>query len=322
MADLNRIQGNANRDTGVKLAEFLTPIIQEMNRVIPIINGQIDKLIEDAGKAAQAPLQRGKSEIQGIIDDLSNADILGALKKIDTSTAIDWSGAKNEALAVWEAIKQAVIASFNQMAQEGQAAFNSIWAGIAAGASSMWQQIQQDAETAVNFIVGLWERVKQAIRDVPSANNTAGAPLGDVQFAGGGYTGNRGVGRIAGVVHGQEYVQPAHVVRKPGVLAFLEILRRTGDLHAAIARFSRGYSSGGLVDSINASMARNFAIPGLRGFASGGFVGGSTSNVTIQFPGVPDIVGLRASSDVVDQLRKAAAMAQVRSGGRKPSRYG
>jgi hypothetical protein len=46
------------------------------------------------------------------------------------------------------------------------------------------------------------------------------------------------------------------------------------------------------------------------------------SNVTIQFPGLPDIVGLRGSSSVVDDLRKAASMAQIRSGGRKPSRFG
>jgi len=55
-------------------------------------------------------------------------------------------------------------------------------------------------------------------------------------------------------------------------------------------------------------------------FASGGLAGGM-SNVTIQFPGLPAIGGLRASSDVVDQLHRAAALAQVRSGGRKPSRY-
>ena len=45
------------------------------------------------------------------------------------------------------------------------------------------------------------------------------------------------------------------------------------------------------------------------------------SNVTIQFPGLPEIGGLRAPEKVVDELRKAAALAQVRSGGRKPSRY-
>ena len=51
------------------------------------------------------------------------------------------------------------------------------------------------------------------------------------------------------------------------------------------------------------------------------FAGGGMHNVTIAFPGLPEITGLRASSGVVDELRKAAAMAQVRSGGRKPSRY-
>jgi hypothetical protein len=54
--------------------------------------------------------------------------------------------------------------------------------------------------------------------------------------------------------------------------------------------------------------------------AGGGPVG-SMSHVTIAFPGLPAIGGLRASSDVVDQLHRAAALAQVRSGGRKPSRY-
>jgi hypothetical protein len=67
----------------------------------------------------------------------------------------------------------------------------------------------------------------------------------------------------------------------------------------------------------------HFALGGLVGapsFASGGNVG--MSHVTIAFPGLAPIGGLRASAAVVDELRHAAAMAQVRSGGRKPSRYG
>jgi len=60
-------------------------------------------------------------------------------------------------------------------------------------------------------------------------------------------------------------------------------------------------------------------VPRMPAFAAGGLAGGS--NVTIQFPGLPAISGLRASSDVVDHLHRAAALAQVRSGGRKPSRY-
>jgi hypothetical protein len=91
-------------------------------------------------------------------------------------------------------------------------------------------------------------------------------------------------------------------VRQPGVLAFLEALRRSGgNLRNVLDGMGR-FALGGLV-SLPAS-------------ATGGM-----SNVTIQFPGLQPIGGLRAPADVVEELRKAAAMAQVRSGGRKPSRY-
>lgn len=56
-------------------------------------------------------------------------------------------------------------------------------------------------------------------------------------------------------------------------------------------------------------------------FAAGGLVSSAMSNVTIQFPGLPLISGLKASTDTVNELKRAAAMAQVRSGGRKPTRY-
>ena len=42
-------------------------------------------------------------------------------------------------------------------------------------------------------------------------------------------------------------------------------------------------------------------------FAGGGMVGGM-SNVTIQFPGLPPISGLRASSAVVDELRRVGGV--------------
>ena len=98
---------------------------------------------------------------------------------------------------------------------------------------------------------------------------------------------------------------PARAVRQPGVLAFLEALRRTGgDLHGLLNGMGR-FALGGLV-----------AAPS---FAGGGL--SNMSHVTIAFPGLKPITGLRASATVVDELRHAAAMAQVRSGGRKPSRY-
>ena len=99
---------------------------------------------------------------------------------------------------------------------------------------------------------------------------------------------------------------PARAVSQPGVLAFLEALRRSGgNLRDVIDGMGR-FALGGLVRA-------PLGIPA--------FAGGGMHAVTIQFPGLPEITGLRASSAVVDELRKAAALAQVRSGGRKPSRY-
>jgi hypothetical protein len=118
-------------------------------------------------------------------------------------------------------------------------------------------------------------------------------------FAAGGLLGGRGSGtsdsNLAWVSRG-EYIMPARAVAQPGVLAFLEALR-LGMGHFALGGMVRGPL-------------------GLPSFAGGGM-----NNVTIAFPGLPEIAGLRASSGVVDELHRAAAMAQVRSGGRKPSRY-
>lgn len=126
--------------------------------------------------------------------------------------------------------------------------------------------------------------------------------------AAGGLLGGRGTGtsdsNLAWVSRG-EYITPARAVSQPGVLAFLEALRRSGGNLRAVLDGMGHFAAGGL--------AR------LPSIASAGMSG--MNPVTINFPGHPPIVGLRASASVVDELRHAAAMAQVRSGGRKPSRY-
>ena len=128
--------------------------------------------------------------------------------------------------------------------------------------------------------------------------------------AAGGLLGGRGTGtsdsNLAWVSRG-EHIMPARAVSQPGVLAFLEALRRSGGNLRNVLDGMGHFAFGGMVHG-----------PVLRTPA---FAGGGMNNVTIQFPGLPEITGLRASSGVVDELRKAAALAQVRSGGRKPSRY-
>lgn len=127
-------------------------------------------------------------------------------------------------------------------------------------------------------------------------------------WARGGLLGGRGTGtsdsNLAWVSRG-EYITPAGAVRQPGVLAFLEALRRSGGNLGRVLDGMGRYALGGLVVPS--------AIPAMAG-------GGSMHPVTINFAGTT-VAGLRASSEVVEELRRAAVLAQVRSGGRKPSRY-
>jgi hypothetical protein len=69
------------------------------------------------------------------------------------------------------------------------------------------------------------------------------------EFSSGGFTGWRGRSQIAGVVHGMEYVTPAGVTMQPGVIPFLEALRRYGN------KVLPGYEKGGLVSDIKGAIA-------------------------------------------------------------------
>jgi hypothetical protein len=174
-------------------------------------------------------------------------------------------------------------------------------AGLAAGKAFVEGMIQGASD--------LWQRFKTSVfGGGPPAPATAGSGEG---MAGGGLIGGRGSGtsdsNLAWVSRG-EHVMPARAVAQPGVLAFLEALRRSGGNLSRVLDGMGRFALGGLVPR---------PIPA---FAAGGLVGGM-SNVTIQFPGLPPIAGLRASTSTIDELHRAAALAQVRSGGRKPSRY-
>ncbi len=189
--------------------------------------------------------------------------------------------------------------------------FNSVVQGLSSAVSAAYDAIVQFVTTP---IANAWQWIKDTFNAMISSlgfsgGGAVGGGGGGDGFASGGLLGGRGTGtsdsNLAWVSRG-EYITPARAVAQPGVLAFLEALRRSGgNLRNVLDGMGR-FALGGLV-------APTLSIPAL--------AGGGMNSVTINFPGLPEITGLRASSDVVDQLRKAAAMSQVRSGGRKPSRY-
>jgi len=217
------------------------------------------------------------------------ADFLATLAKI----AAGWAAMLSGKVSLTDVLSQ-------MLQQAGQIA---VQIGVAIG-----QGIIQGIIQAIQAGIGsVWDIIKSAL-------GLVGGPAGGAAAGGmarGGLMGGRGTGtsdsNLAWLSRG-EHVMPARAVAQPGVLSFLEALRRSGgnlrDVLDGMGRFALG----GLVPQ---------ALPA---FAGGGPVG-SMSHVTIAFPGVPTVGGLRASSAVVEELQRAAALAQVRSGGRKPSRY-
>ena len=235
-----------------------------------------------------------------------------------------WPQLAAAASIAWEVVKAGA---------EAVAAFIEQW--VTTPVANAWQWIKDTWDGIVNWISTKIAQATQLVSDwvtTPIANawqwikdkwdamvaslfggggGTASAAASSGSgFAAGGLLGGRGTGtsdsNLAWVSRG-EYVTPAHAVRQPGVLAFLEALRRTGGNLTHVLDGMGRFALGGMVHA-------PIGIPAFAG-------GGGMHNVTIQFPGLPEITGLRASSNVVDELRKAAAMAQVRSGGRKPSRF-
>jgi len=165
--------------------------------------------------------------------------------------------------------------------------------------NSFWQT----AQGMDRAMAGVQEGIRSVADELVAMENAIKVKGGNAR---GGLLGGRGTGtsdsNLAWVSRG-EYITPARAVAQPGVLSFLEALRRSGGNLGRVLDGMGRFALGGMVPR----------------YAAGGLAGGS--NVTIQFPGLPPISGLRASSNVVEQLHRAAALAQVRSGGRKPSRY-
>lgn len=165
----------------------------------------------------------------------------------------------------------------------------------------------------------------QAIASLGIANN-GGLPA--VPFASGGFTGAGGTFEPAGIVHRGEYVQPAHVVRQPGVLAFMEMLRSFGgDLRQVFANFGlmpRGFALGGLVDRMAQQL--QFA-PQRVSYADGGFVqpppasAGFTRLHPVRIDlGSRSMAGLFAPPDVVRDLQAEAVRDKLARSGRSPGR--
>jgi hypothetical protein len=217
-------------------------------------------------------------------------------------------------LAIWDTFSGAAMLAFNSVVEGIQVVIGKLGELAALVGGSIWEGFKIAGTAAVNAVIAAVETLIAKLIAAGRWMLGLGSGGGGGQtaapgMAGGGMIGGRGTGtsdsNLAWVSRG-EHIMPARAVSQPGVLAFLEALRRSGGNLSRVLDRMGHFATGGLVS--------------MPAFAAGGGVG-SMSHVTIAFPGLPAISGLRASSAVVEELQRAAAMAQVRSGGRKPSRY-
>jgi hypothetical protein len=307
---LKQLQATAEQ-LGLTLTSSNQQALQEMaqgwNQFTSLLSAFFQKIGALAAPAFSQILATVQPVMQQIVSDFQNLPLDQAISNLGTRLG-----------PAFQALGQVLVPIVTALGTAAGTAFaNAVLDAIKSGltpTTSLWDAILNDfikfGESIVQNATILAQKIKQALGlGGGGASPAAGGEPGGIPMASGGLLGGRGTGtsdsNLAWVSRG-EHIMPARAVAQPGVLAFLEALRRSGgNLSAALDGMGR-FALGGMV-------------PRMPAFVAGGLAGGS--NVTIQFPGLPAIGGLRASSDVVDQLHRAAALAQVRSGGRKPSRY-
>jgi len=253
---------------------------------------KVGAALAPVGTAIAQTLEKVIEAFVGMSDPLEN-------------TKREFAAIADAATTAWGYVVEAINGASQAIGDFVSALSNIGWDVISAGID--WWNSLSDAITSTI------EKLKEFLGLQPQQQG-AFSEAGGIQAGGaaaGGLIRGSGTGtsdsNLAWVSRG-EHIMPARAVAQPGMLAFLEALRRSGGNLSRVLDGMGRFALGGLVP--RSALA----------YAAGGLVGGM-SNVSIHFPGLPAIGGLRASTEVVGELQRAAALAQVRSGGRKPSRY-
>jgi hypothetical protein len=304
--------------------------VQVWNDITAAIGRAIDALLKFIGLkpsgGTPAPAAAGGGQFAG-------GGLLGGRGTGTSDSNLAWLS-RGEYVMPASAVRQPGVLSFLEALRRGGGIPGFADGGVVGGANfaSIFNQVIDTLKNAVQSLRQTQSTMNNAMAGIVQSIDRLARPFNEAMDkvaqqivlaadtlqklnqatgkARGGLLGGRGSGtsdsNLAWVSRG-EHIMPARAVAQPGVLAFLEALRRSGGNLSRVLDGMGRFALGGMV-------------PRMPAFAGGGSVG-SMSHVTIAFPGLPEIGGLRASSDVVDQLQRAAALAQVRSGGRKPSRY-
>jgi hypothetical protein len=220
---------------------------------------------------------------------------------------INWDSITQAGVAAWEAITTAVGNLITKLGELAEAAGGAIWDAFASA-----------GQAAIDLVMGA---IDSLISKFAEAARWAGSLFGGggggeateaPGNARGGLIGGRGTGtsdsNLSWVSRG-EHIMPARAVRQPGMLAFLEALRRNGgNLRAVLDGMGR-FASGGLV-----------SMPAMAN--AGG--GGSMRNLgTIDLRTNFGDATVMASPSAVEQLQRLGVTRRMTStSGKKPGFIG
>jgi TP901 family phage tail tape measure protein len=234
VADANFYAAAANAAALDGRAEDAAKYAEQANRYLKDADAAAKRLGEDAPEAMKDDAAEARAR-------LLEAEAKLRQDQIDQKNAGD--GAQEEQLQALEARLDDLIAKTSS----GMAV--SLDASQAMGeVDALKSSLDAIPENTVKTVT-----VRTVHEGAPAADNaTAG-------FAQGGWTGDAGIGQIAGVVHGKEFVNRAAVVAQPGARQFLELFNRIG--MAALPIWLKhvrlpGYQTGGYVAPRNAGAAR------------------------------------------------------------------
>jgi len=220
----------------------------------------------------QAGAQVGQQYLTGLFNAVETERLLGQQGLISGQNITEGMNQAAQSTKNLEAAAQETLAALRRMGQEA-----AMWSQAAFGGgieAQMWGQ----------------------------PNRTG--------FASGGLIGGQGTGtsdsNLAWVSRG-EHIMPARAVGQPGVLAFLEALRRSGGNLTRVLDGMGRFALGGLVSR---------SIPA---FASGGLNAGGSSRTMHLTIGAETFRNLSVPESTALSLERFAVHSQIASTGRKPS---
>lgn len=266
-----------------------TPLLNGLNAASTLASAGAQAISVATGAASKAQMIWNAALIANPIGLLVTAigAVVAGLVLFFTKTEIGrqaWAAFTDFLSAAWERVKTAFSVAWT--------AIRAVFDAIVAKAAEVWSGVREKFTAVVDFVKGLpqaitnaakgmWDGLKNGLLSVlnwisDKWNSFAGALSIDLpgtafdvtipklpKFSGGGFTGNKSIDQIAGVVHGGEHVIKADSRKRienayPGLLDYLN---NNGKLP--------GYKGGGLVagtEELRKIISERFGISNIGGY--------------------------------------------------------